>query len=67
LGLTGFETFFILGIEDIQPRKVLQVTAVKEDSQPVPFEVLTRLDTDMDLDYFLHGGILPYVLRKLVQ
>ncbi|MFC1504955.1 aconitate hydratase AcnA [Thermodesulfobacteriota bacterium] len=67
LGLTGFETFFIRGIETIEPRKVLQVTAVKEDSRTVPFEVITRLDTDMDVDYFLHGGILPYVLRKLVQ
>jgi len=67
LGLTGFETFSIKGVENMQPRKVLQVTAVKEDGQAVAFEVVTRLDTDMDVDYFLHGGILPYVLRKLMQ
>ena len=67
LGLTGFETFSIKGIENMQPRKILHVTAVKEDGQAVVFEVVTRLDTEMDVDYFLHGGILPYVLRKLMR
>jgi aconitate hydratase len=66
LGLDGSETYFIEGIETIEPRKRLQMKAVKQDGSEVAFEVTARLDTDVDLDYFNHGGILPYVLRKLV-
>jgi aconitate hydratase len=66
LGLDGSETYFIEGIEAIQPRKTLQMRAVKSDGREVNFEVTARLDTEVDLDYFNHGGILPYVLRKLV-
>ncbi|MGD9009775.1 MAG: hypothetical protein PVG41_17750, partial [Desulfobacteraceae bacterium] len=67
LGLDGSETYFIEGIEGIEPRKTLQMTAVKTDGRAVKFEVTARLDTEVDLDYFSHGGILPYVLRKLVS
>ncbi|MEJ2102085.1 MAG: aconitase family protein [Desulfobacterales bacterium] len=67
LGLDGSETFFIGGIEDIQPRQQLQVRAVKSDGRDIRFEVSTRLDTDIEVDYYKNGGILPYVLRKLIQ
>jgi aconitate hydratase len=67
LGLSGSETFFINGIEDMTPRKVLPVKAVKEDGSQISFEVIARLDTDIDVDYFKNGGILPYVLRKVLQ
>ena len=66
LGLTGDETFYISGIEDMLPRKVLQVKAVKVDGTTVDFEVISRLDTDIDVDYFENGGILQYVLRKVL-
>ncbi len=66
LGLTGSETFFISGIEDMHPRKVLQVKAVRNDRTEVNFEVIARLDTDVDVDYFVNGGILQYVLRKVL-
>lgn len=36
------------------------------DGATVTFEVIARLDTEVDVEYFLHGGILPYVLRKLM-
>jgi aconitate hydratase len=65
LGLSGLETFFVRGIENMQPRKALHVQAVQADGRETAFEVIARLDTDVDVDYFLHGGILPYVLRKL--
>ncbi len=42
------------------------VTAVKPDGKSVSFEVLARLDTEVEVDYFTHGGILPFVLRKLM-
>jgi aconitate hydratase len=66
LGLDGSETYFIEGIEGIEPRMTLQMRAVKTDGCEVTFEVTARLDTEVDLAYFNHGGILPYVLRKLV-
>ena len=65
LGLMGTETFTIGGIEDMEPRKILPVRAVSADGREVGFEVISRLDTEVDVDYFRHGGILPYVLRKL--
>jgi aconitate hydratase len=65
LGLGGTEVFSIAGIETLSPRKRLTVTAKKEDGQVTEFEVLARLDTDIEVDYYIHGGILPYVLRTL--
>jgi len=65
LGLDGSETYSISGVENMEPRKVLQITALKDDGQRVIFDVITRLDTAIEVDYFLHGGILPFVLRKL--
>ena len=67
LGLDGSETFFISGIKDIQPRKKLEIKAVKENGTHIKFNVTARLDTDIDVDYFLNGGILFYVLRKLMK
>ncbi|MBE9529916.1 MAG: aconitate hydratase, partial [Proteobacteria bacterium] len=67
LGLTGSETFYIRGIQDMRPRKVLQVKAVTEGGKTVDFQVISRLDTDVDVEYFENGGILQYVLRKIFQ
>ena len=67
LGLNGSETFYIKGIEDITPRKVLKVKAKKADGSEIDFEVIARLDTDIDVDYFENGGILSYVLRKVLD
>ena len=67
LGLDGTETYTIGGIKDITPRKELQVKAVKEDGREVDFRVGTRLDSEIEVDYFKHGGILPYVLRKMMK
>jgi aconitate hydratase len=67
LGLTGSETFLISGIEDMRPRKTLSVKAIKEDNSEVHFDVIARLDTEVEVDYFLNGGILLYVLRKILS
>ncbi|MGD9181235.1 MAG: aconitate hydratase AcnA [Desulfobacterales bacterium] len=67
LGLDGSETYFISGIEDIQPRQQLEVRAVKPDKSEIKFNVTARLDTDIEVDYYHGGGILPYVLRKIIQ
>ena len=66
LGLDGSETITITGIANIEPRKTLLVRAVKPDGSDIEFEVTARLNTDIDVEYFKHGGILPYVLRKIL-
>jgi aconitate hydratase len=67
LGLDGSETFTITGVENMQPRKQLTVKAVRGDGREAAFQVRVRLDTEVDVDYFENGGILPYVLRKLMK
>jgi aconitate hydratase len=59
-GLTGRETFDVLGVsEGLSPQKRLTVRA---DSKS--FTVIARVDTPQEVEYMQHGGILPYVLRK---
>ena len=67
LGLDGAELFTITGIESLTPRKTLPVRAVREDGREIAFEVTARVDTDIEVDYYVHGGILPYVLRKIMN
>jgi aconitate hydratase len=67
LGLDGSETYSLSGVESMQPRKHLVVKAVRDGGSEVNFEVRARLDTDVDVDYFENGGILPYVLRKVMK
>ena len=66
LGLDGSETFAIAGIDDMTPRKQLSVTAVKADGSTITFSVTSRLDTEVDVEYFENGGILPCVIRKMI-
>jgi aconitate hydratase len=66
LGLDGNETFTIKGLDSIQPRQGMTVTAQKPDGSKITFKVTVRLDTDVDVAYFKNGGILPYVLRKII-
>ena len=67
LGLDGSETFTIKGVENMAPRKVLQVIAKKKDGSEVAFSARARLDTVVDVEYFENNGILPCVLRKLLK
>ena len=67
LGLTGFETYDIGGLDDsLKSRATLTVTAKAADGTAKTFKVLARIDTPEELSYYKHGGILPYVLRQLV-
>ena len=66
LGLTGEESFDLTGIaEGLAPRGGVRVRAVRADGTSVEFAVTARIDTPDELDYYRHGGILPYVLRRL--
>ena len=66
-GLTGFETFDILGIgNDLKLRQELTVKATADNGKVTEFKVICRIDTPAELDYYRHGGILEYVLRQLL-
>jgi aconitate hydratase len=68
LGLDGTELFDIEGIEEgLTPLKKLQVTATKSDSTEVKFTVTTRIDTEIEIEYYRYGGILNYVLAQLLK
>ncbi len=68
VGLSGFETFDIDGLtESLEPHAGLTVRAKTADGRTLEFPVVARIDTPVELAYYRHGGILPYVLRQLVQ
>jgi aconitate hydratase len=64
LGLTGSEKFDIEGL-GLQRAKEVKVTATGADGKKRTFQALVRIDTPKEQDYFIHGGILQYVLRQL--
>ena len=65
LGLTGDETFTILGVASLQPRQDVTVEVTRADGSKFTFTALCRIDTANEIEYFNNGGILHYVLRKL--
>jgi len=65
LGLTGEETFDI-PFENLAPRATVTVTATAPDGTARRIDCLVRIDTPVELDQFRAGGILPFVLRKLL-
>ncbi|NUP92795.1 MAG: aconitate hydratase, partial [Candidatus Omnitrophica bacterium] len=72
LGLTGHELFDILGLaEAIESNfangRQLKVRATRPDNSVIEFSVTARIDTPKEIQYYRHGGILPYVLRKLLE
>ncbi len=67
LGLTGEEQFSIAGIAaGLSPKKVLEVVATAADGSSKTFEVVARLDTPNEVEYYEHGGILQFVLRRML-
>ncbi|HEV2659725.1 MAG TPA: aconitase family protein, partial [Ktedonobacteraceae bacterium] len=68
LGLTGRETYDIEGIEQgLKPRQQVTVKATREDGSTFSFQTIARLDGAIDVTYYENGGILPTVLRRLLQ
>ena len=67
LGLTGDEVVDITGIETITPRMTVPVTIRRADGSTVAVPALCRIDTDDEVEYYRHGGILQYVLRGMAQ
>jgi aconitate hydratase len=68
LGLTGSETFSVTGIaEGLSPKKKLHVVATAPDGKKTELDVVCRIDTPNEVDYFIHGGILVYMLRQMAS
>ncbi|WP_454885294.1 aconitate hydratase AcnA [Sphingomonas oryzagri] len=65
LKLDGSETFTITGVADLRPRQAVTVELTRADGTKETFQTRCRIDTVNELEYFLNGGILQYVLRKL--
>jgi aconitate hydratase len=66
LGITGTEQFDVLGLERIAPGQKVTLTIHRSRGAPRQVELVSRIDTPIEVDYYLHGGILPYMLRELV-
>ena len=67
LKLTGEETFSILGLENgIRPRQKLTLSISKAGKTSIDVPVTARIDTPTEVEYYKHGGILPYVLRGIL-
>jgi len=70
LGLTGEETFDILGIEELNSGttpSTVTVRATAPDGRTTEFQAVVRIDTPGEADYYRHGGIMQYVLRNLLN
>ena len=64
LGLNGTEQFSVNLPEDLKPRQNINVV---NESTGTSFEVICRFDTELELTYNKHGGILNYMIRKVVS
>ncbi|MEC3841293.1 aconitate hydratase AcnA [Bacillus amyloliquefaciens] len=67
LGLTGKEVIEVDVDETVRPRDLLTVRAISEDGTVKTFEVVVRFDSEVEIDYYRHGGILQMVLRDKMK
>ena len=67
LGLDGSETFDVVGLSDeVKPRQNLTLRITRADGRTQDVPVVLRIDTPIEVEYYRHGGILPFVLRELM-
>ncbi len=68
LGLDGSEKFSITGLSDsIKPGQKLTLEIERNNGERQSVPVKLRIDTPIEIDYYRHGGILPFVLRQLLS
>ncbi len=67
LGLTGEEEISVNIAEGVKPRDILTVTAKAKDGKVTEFKALARFDSEVEIDYYRHGGILQMVLRNKIK
>ena len=66
LGLNGSETYDVIGLNDeLKAQQELTLRITRADGNSSELSVLCRVDTDIEVEYYRHGGILTYVLRQL--
>ncbi len=65
LGLNGDDSFTITGVAALKPQQDVSVSVTRADGSSFSFTALCRIDTANEVEYFMNGGILHYVLRKL--
>jgi aconitate hydratase len=66
LGLDGAETYDVVGIDaSLKPQQDLTLRITRKDGKVSDVPVRCRIDTPIEIDYYRHGGILPYVLRQI--
>ncbi len=67
LGLDGTEIYNIVGLgEDLEPRQDMILRITRKDGTVQDVTVKVRIDTPIEVDYYRHGGILPFILRQLI-
>lgn len=66
LNIGSKDTFDILGLDDLSPQKELKAVIHREDGSSQEVSLMCRIDTENELEYFRHGGILHYVLRRIL-
>ena len=67
LGLDGTETYDLLGVANsVTPSSTIEITATSKSGNVTKFNVLARIDTEIENEYYRHGGLLPYVLRQMM-
>ncbi|MBA4006333.1 MAG: hypothetical protein C0477_23205, partial [Delftia sp.] len=67
LGLTGEEFVEVIPAADLAPQSEAQLVITRADGSKQTVVVKLRIDTPIEVDYYKHGGILPYVLRQLLE
>jgi aconitate hydratase len=67
LGLTGDDSFTILGVASLKPQQDVTVEVTRKDGSKFTFTALCRIDTANEVEYYMNGGILQYVLRNLAK
>ncbi|HMV99794.1 MAG TPA: aconitate hydratase, partial [Acidobacteriota bacterium] len=67
LQLDGTETFDLIGLEGgVKPQQDVTLVIHRASGESTEVPLTLRIDTPIEIDYYLHGGILPYVLRQLI-
>ncbi|MGE3142081.1 MAG: aconitate hydratase AcnA, partial [Hyphomonadaceae bacterium] len=67
LGLTGAEQVSLTGLMGFKPRQIVPLRITRPSGETFTIDVLCRIDTENEVEYFHHGGILHYVLRSLAK
>ena len=67
LKIKGDEEFSLHGLENISPQTTIKLDILRKNQKTVTIDLLLRIDTQIEVDYYHNGGILPYVLKDLLS